>query len=645
MTLRLRNPGERLGNNCWKAPVVRVTRRVFIGGALALPFVTSAPQRFARLSAQTVDAAWRHGLSLSGEVKYPPDFAHFGYVNPHAPKGGHARQIALGTFDNFNLVVSGVKGALAAAIELTSDTLLTPALDEVSTQYGLLAESVAYPADFSSAVYRLRPEAKWHDGKPVTAEDVIFSFEAFKQNDPRYAAYYRHVAKMAQTDEHEVTFYFDQTGNRELPQIVGQINVLPKHWWEGIDGAGNKRDITTTTLVPPLGSGPYRIKDFVAGRSIVYERVKDYWGRELNVNVGQNNFDELRFEYFRDTAVAIEAFKADQVDWRTENGAKDWATAYDFPAVRDGRVIKEEFPIRNRGIMQAFVFNLRRDKFKDPRVREALNLALDFEAMNKQFFFGQYERIGSFFEGTELAATNLPHGLELQILDGLRDQVPPEVFTTPFKNPVGGSPEAVRANLRHAMHLLREAGYEVRNQVLINSKTGEPLTVEFLVGAPQYERIVLFYKASLERLGIDATLRTVDQAQYENRVRGFDFDIIISAWPQSLSPGNEQRGYWGSHAADQPGTRNLAGIKNPAVDTLIDRVTLAKTRPELVAATRALDRVLLWNHYLVPQWTYTKERTLRWNRFGKPDRMPEFGAADFPAIWWWDPNNRAARRG
>ena len=644
MTLRLRNPGERLGNNCWKAPAVRVTRRVFIGGALALPFVTSAPQRFARLSAQTVDAAWRHGLSLSGEVKYPPDFAHFGYVNPHAPKGGHARQIALGTFDNFNLVVSGVKGALAAAIELTSDTLLTPALDEVSTQYGLLAEGVAYPADFSRAVYRLRPQARWHDGNPVTAEDVIFSFEAFRQNDPRYAAYYRQVAKLAQTGEHEVTFYFEQPGDRELPQIVGQINVLPKHWWEGTDGAGNKRDITATTLVPPLGSGPYRIKEFVAGRSIVYERVKDYWGRELNVNVGQNNFDELRFEYFRDTAIAIEAFKADQVDWRTENGAKDWATAYDFPAIRDGRVIKEEFPIRNRGIMQAFVFNLRRDKFKDPRVREALNLALDFEAMNKQFFFGQYERIGSFFEGTELAATNLPQGLELQILDGLRDQVPAEVFTMPFKNPVGGSPEAVRANLRHAVRLLREAGYEVRNQVLVNSKTGEPLTVEFLVDAPQYERIVLFYKASLERLGIDATLRTVDQAQYENRVRGFDFDIIIAGWPQSLSPGNEQRGYWGSQAADQPGSRNLAGIKNPAVDTLIGRVILAKTRQELVAATKALDRVLLWNHYVVPQWTYTKERTLRWNRFGKPDHMPEFGAADFPAIWWWDPDNRSGRR-
>ena len=595
------------------------------------------------MSAQTGGPVWRHGLSLFGEVKYPPDFTHFNYVNPQAPKGGRARQIAIGTFDNFNMIVAGVKGALAAGIELTLDTLMTPALDEVSTQYGLLAESVAYPDDFSSAIYRLYPNAKWHDGSPVTPEDVIFSFEAFKQNDPRYAALYRHVQKLAQSDEHELTFYFDQPGNRELPQIVGQISVVSKLWWEGLTNAGDKRDITRTTLAPPLGSGPYRIKEFVAGRSIVYERVNDYWGRDLNVNVGQNNFDELRFEYFRDSAIAVEAFKADHVDWRTETSAKDWATAYDFPAISDGRVIKEEFPIRSRGIMQAFVFNLRRDQFKDPRVRQAFNLALDYEAMNRQFFFGQYERIGSFFEGTELAATDLPQGLELQILDGLRDQVPTELFKTPFKNPVGGSPDAVRANLREATLLLREAGYQVRNQVLVNSSTGEPLTVEFLVEAPQYERIALFYVASLNRLGIGATVRTVDQAQYENRLRRFDFDIIISAWPQSLSPGNEQRGYWGSHAADQPGSRNLAGIRNVAVDTLIDRVIFAKTRQELVAATRALDRVLLWNHYVVPQWTYTKERTLRWNRFGKPNDMPEFGAADFPAIWWWDADKAAGQ--
>jgi microcin C transport system substrate-binding protein len=623
---------------------ISFTRRALVVGPIILPLEALTPQRFARLSAQPAPLVWRHGLSLFGDVKYPPGFPHFDYVNPRAPKGGSARQIALGTFDNFNMVVAGVKGEVAAGIDLTSDTLMTSALDEVSTAYGLLAESVAHSDDFSSAVYRLRSNAKWHDGNPVTAEDVIFSFEAFRQNDPRYAAYYRHVAKLEQTGDYEITFHFDQPGNRELPQIVGQVTILPKHWWEGTDSAGNKRDITATTLVPPLGSGAYRIKEFVAGRSIVYERVKDYWGQDVNVNVGQSNFDELRFEYFRDSAIAIEAFKADHVDWRIESGAKDWATAYDFPAVREGRIIKEEFPIRSRGIMQAFVFNLRRDQFKDPRVRGAFNLALNFEEMNKQYFFGQYTRIESFFEGTELAATGQPQGVELEILESMRSQMPAEVFTTPYTNPAAGNSEAVRANLREATRLLREAGYEVRNQVLVNTKTGEPLTVEFLVDRPQYERIALFYKASLKRLGIDATVRTVDQAQYENRLRGFDFDVIISAWPQSLSPGNEQRGYWGSQAADRPGSRNLAGIKNPAIDALIDRVIFAKTRQELVAATKALDRVLLWNHYVVPQWTYSKERTLRWNRFGRPDKMPEFGAADFPSIWWWDVE-RAAKVG
>jgi microcin C transport system substrate-binding protein len=624
---------------------VRFTRRAIVGGALAVPLTGIVLRHFfPAAAAQTSDRVWQHGLSLFGELKYPPDFAHFDYVNPEAPKGGSARQIALGTFDNFNMVVAGVKGALAAGIELTSDTVMKSALDEVSTEYGLLAESVAHSDDFSSAMYRLRSYAKWHDGKPVTAEDVIFSFEAFKQNDPRYAAYYRHVVRLEQTGDHEITFQFDQPGNRELPQIVGQINVLPKHWWEGIDSAGNKRDISTSTLEPPLGNGPYRIKEFEAGRSIVYERVQDYWGRDLNVNVGQSNFDEFRFEYFRDSTIAIEAFKADHVDWRVENGAKDWAMSYDFPAAQDGRVVKEEFPIRNRGIMQAFTLNLRRDQFKDSRVRRAFNLALDFEQMNKQFFFGQYARIGSFFEGTELAAKDLPRGLELEILEGMRNKVPAEVFTTPYANPVGGNSEAMRTNFREAMRLLREAGYEVRNQVLLNRKTGEPLTVEFLIQAPQYERIALLYKASLKRLGIDATVRTVDEAQYENRLRTFDFDVIIFAWPQSLSPGNEQRGFWGSQAADRPGSRNVAGIKDPAVDALIDRVIFAKTRQELVAATRALDRVLLWNHYVVPQWTYSKQRTVRWNRFGRPDKMPEYGAADFPAIWWWD-EEKAAKIG
>ena len=620
---------------------IRFTRRAFVGGTLALPVTTVSAQLFMQSPAKAAEPVWRHGLSLFDEVKYPAGFAHFDYVNPQAPKGGSVRQIAIGTFDNFNMVTSGVKGSLAAGIDLIHDTLLISALDEVSTEYGLLAESVSYPDDFSSVTYRLRPNARWHDGRQVTPEDVIFSIEAFKNNDPRYAAYYRHVVKWEKTGDRDVTFSFDQPGNRELPQVVGLINVLAKHWWEGTDKSGKKRDISATTLEPPLGNGAYRIKEFTPGRSIVYERVKDYWGKDLNVNVGRDNFDEVRFEYFRDPTVALEAFKADGVDWRIENAAKDWATAYDFPAIKDGRVIKEEFPTRSFGIMQGWVFNLRRDKFKDPRVRRAFNMALDFEEMNKQLFFGQYSRIGSFFEGIELAATGLPQGHELEILESVRDKVPPELFTKPYTNPVGGNPESVRANLREALRLLREAGYEVRDQKLVNVKTGEQLTIEFLVDSPQSERVALFYKPSLERLGIDASVRTVDEAQYENRLRQFDFDVITSSWGKSLSPGNEQRGYWGSRVADQPGSRNIGGIKNPAVDALIDRVIFAKTRAELVAATKALDRVLLWNYYVVPQWTYGKLRTARWNRFGRPSTMPKYGAAAFPTIWWWDAEKAA----
>ena len=387
------------------------------------------------------------------------------------------REAAIGTFDNFNSVVAGIKGTLERpASNLIYDTLLISALDEVSTEYGLLAEAVSYPDDFSSATYRLRAEAHWHDGKPVTAEDVMFSFYVFKKHNPQFAAYYRHVVKMEKTGERELTFTFDGPGNRELPQIVGQLFVLPKHWWEGTDKNGNKRDISATTLEPPLGSGPYRIKEFSPGRNIVFERVKDYWGKDLNVAIGTNNFDELGFEYFRDTTVALEAFKADKVDWRTENSAKNWATAYDFPAVAEKRVILEEFPINSFGIMQAFAFNIRRPKFQDPRVRLAFNYAFDFEEMNKQIFFGQYKRIASYFQGTELASSGLPAGRELEILETVRDKVPPEVFTKPYSNPVGGNPQAVRDNLREAVRLFKEAGYEVRNGKLVDAKTGEPFS-------------------------------------------------------------------------------------------------------------------------------------------------------------------------
>jgi len=581
---------------------------------------------------------WRHGLSLFGNLKYPSGFKHFEYVNPNAPKGGTVREGTFGTYDNFNVVVAGVKGSIAMGLADLYDTLMTSSFDEVSTEYGLLAESVSYPEDFSSVTYRLRPFARWHDGKQVTPEDVIFSFNAFKTHSPQYSAYYQHVTKAEKTGDLDITFTFDSPGNRELPQIVGQLNVLPKHWYEGTDKSGNKRNIANTTLEPPLGNGAYRIKEFVPGRSIVYERVKDYWGKDLPVNIGRDNFDEIRYEYYRDTLVALEAFKADHIDYRAENSAKNWATAYDFPAANDKRVIREEFPILASGGMQAFVLNTRRAKFADPRVRRAFNYALDFEEMNKQLFFGQYHRVASYFEGLELACSGLPSGLELEILETVRDQVPPEVFTTEYKNPVNGNPEAVRANMREATRLLREAGFEIRNQRLVNAKTGAPFTVELLniSGDVNFERLALFYKPSLERLGITVTVRNADEAQYLSRERNWDYDIVTTTWGESLSPGNEQRERWGSKAADEVGSRNLVGIKNPAVDKLIDRVIFAKSREELVAATKALDRVLLWNHYVVPQWTYGKLRTARWDRFSHPEVLPKYGVGAFPTIWWWD---------
>jgi len=623
---------------------MKLTRRSVIcatAATLAAPALGALGANSLVRKAAAQEKNWKHALSLFGELKYPEGFKNFDYVNPAAPQGGVVRQIAFGTFDNFNSVVAGVKGNIAMGTELFTESLMTQALDEVSTVYGLLAEAVSYPEDRSSVTYRLRANARWHDGKPVTPDDVIFSFNAFKTNSPQLGAYYRHVTKAEKTGEREITFTFDGPGNRELPQIVGELPVLPKHWWEGTDKSGKKRDVAATSLEPPLGSGPYRLKDFAPGHSLVYEKVDDYWGKDVNVIIGTRNFQTIRFEYFRDSTVALEAFKGDQVDWRTENSAKNWATSYDFPAVRDKKVLLEEFPIRNSGAMQAFVFNIRRDKFKDARVRRAFNFAFDFEEMNRTIFFGQYKRISSYFEGTELASSGLPEGKELEILQGMKDKVPADLFSKPYTNPVGGSQQANRDNLREALSAFREAGFEIRDTKLINVKTGEPLSVEFLAEDPATERFVLFYKPSLQRVGMTVNVRVVDSAQYENRLRQWDFDIIVGSWGQSLSPGNEQRGYWSSQAADQPGSRNYIGIKNPAVDALIDRVIFAKDRDELVAATKALDRVLLWNFYVVPQWTYGKQRTARWDRFGHPDTLPKYGRAAFPTVWWWDADRAA----
>ncbi len=584
----------------------------------------------------------RHGLSLMGDLKYAPDFKHFDYVNPDAPKGGKLRLSAIDTFDSLHPFI--LKGNASGLVSYIYESLMQSSRDEPSSEYGLLAESVSHPDDFSSVTYTLRAKARWHDGKPVTPEDVIFSFNSLKKAHPRYAYYYANITSAEKVGDRKVKFTFNQKGNRELPLITGQITVLPKHYWEGTDAQGKKRDFFSSTLEPPLGSGPYRVKEVKPGRSLTVERVEDYWGKDVPVTVGKFNFDEIQLEYFRDSVVALEAFKADQYDVRPENSAKFWATSYDFKAVKNGNVILDVLKSRNAEPMQSFVFNTRRERFADPRVRQAFNYAFNFEWANKTLFFGQYSRVNSYFANSELASSGLPQGLELEILEPLRDQLPKEVFTTEYKNPIGGDQATARRNLREARKLLKEAGWVVKGAKLVNAKSGEEMKIEFLLVSPLFERIVLPYVQSLKRLGIHATVRTIDPSQYQNRLRDFDFDSIVNSWGQSLSPGNEQRDYWGSKSADRVGSQNFIGIKNPAVDTLIEKIIFAKDREELVAATRALDRVLLWNHYVVPQWYFSGLRIARWNRFGMPERQPEFGYG-YPNTWWYDEQKAAAIKG
>ncbi|PWE53120.1 hypothetical protein DEM27_27500 [Metarhizobium album] len=583
-------------------------------------------------AATAQDLVWRHALSSIGEPKLPQDFAHFGYVNTAAPKGGTLKLSENGTFDSFNPVLA--KGEQPASLSLIFDTLMTSTEDEVITSYGLLAEAVAYPDDISFASFRLRPEAKWADGQPVTPEDVIFSFDMAKKHDPRMFLYYNHVVSAEKTGEREVTFRFDEKNNKELPSILGQFPVVPKHWWEGKDDKGNQRDISRTTLEPVMGSGPYRLASFSPGSSIRYELRDDYWAKDLNVNVGQHNFRTIDYTFYADFDVELEAFRAGNVDFRRESSASRWATGYDFPAVKDGRVTREEVenPLRATGIMQALVPNLRREQFKDPRVRQALNYAFDFEDLNRTLAYNAFKRIDSYFWGTELASSGLPQGRELEILEGMKDKVPAEVFTTPYTNPVGGDPQKTRENLRKAVGLLKEAGWVLKGNQMVNAASGKPMAIEILLSSPSFERTVLPFANSLKRIGIDARLRTVDASQYTNRVRSFDYDMIYVVWAETLNPGNEQADYWGSDAASRPGSRNYAGIADPAVDALIKMIIFAPNRDEQVAAIKAMDRVLLAHHFVVPLFYSNNVRIAYWNRITH-GQFPEYGLG-FPAAWW-----------
>jgi microcin C transport system substrate-binding protein len=586
------------------------------------------------------ERVFRHGTTLFETLKYGADFKAFDYVNAAAPKGGRIRLGTLGTFDSLNAFAS--KGdPIDPGV---NETLMRASLDEPSSEYGLLAESVWYPDDFSMAVFKLRPEAKFADGMPVTPDDVVFSLESQKKNLTQAAAYYKDIAKVEKTGEHEVTFTFAVKGNRELPHITGQLSVLPKHWWTGKDAAGKARDVSTQTLEPLLGSGPYLLDNVRAGQNYVLKRNPDYWGKDLPINVGQNNFDAVEVQFFSDRAILLEAFKGNQFDIILESSSKQWAVGYDFPAAKDGRVVREEIPRKGVSGMQAWTVNLRRPLFQDRRVRQALDLAFDFEWSNANLFYGLYTRCRSYFGNSELEATGLPDAAELALLEPLRDKVPAEVFTTAYAGPNNGTPQDRRKNLRLAQSLLAEAGWAPQTdgskQILKNAK-GEAFTFTITLDAPAFERIALPYVEQLALLGIAAEVRVVDAAQYERIEQDYDYDMVVGSWGQSLSPGNEQRDFFGSEFVNKPKGKNLSGIADPAVDALIEKIILAPDRATLIAACRAMDRVLMWNNYVVPMWFKPADWIAYWKRLKHPDTMPGY-ALGYPTIWWFDADADAA---
>jgi microcin C transport system substrate-binding protein len=576
-----------------------------------------------------------HGIAMHGAPKYGPDFKHFDYANPDAPKGGDVRLSALGSFDSLNPFI--LKGVPAAGVSSAFDTLMASADDEAFSYYGLIAESLEVPEDRSWVIFNLRPIARFHDGSPITAADVVWTFDTLREKGhPRYRGYYADVAKVEQLGEHRVKFTFKPGSNHELPLILGQFPILSKAYYE-------KVPFDSTATEAPLGSGPYKVSRVDLGRSITLERVSNYWGRDLPVNRGRYNFATMRYDYYRDRSITFEAFKGGELDFRVEATAKDWVTGYDIPPVKTGQIVKEELPNQMPLPMQAFIYNLRRPLFQDAKVRQALAYAFDFEFLNKTLFYGLYRRTTSYFFNSELASRGLPSAEELKLLEPLREGLPPEVFTTEYQPPKTDGSGNIRDGLRIGLRLLREAGWEIRENKLINVKTGKPFEFEILSYEPSMERVTLPFIRNLERFGITARLRNVDASQYEHRVDDFDFDMIIHGFAQSLSPGNEQREYWGSQSADERGSRNLIGIKNPAIDKLVELIIAAPDRDSLVTRTRALDRALLWGHYLVPHYRDAVYRIAYWNMFDRPKALPKHGIA--LDTWWVDQAKLAALPG
>lgn len=576
------------------------------------------------LLAGAAQAEPRHAITLYDEPpKYPANFQHFDYVNPDAPKGGTLRQQSVGGFDSFNPFIP--KGN-AVGVGLIYDSLTYHSPDEPFTEYGLLAERIDKAPDNSYVRFILNPKARFHDGTPVTAEDVIFTFNILlEKGDPMYRHYYADVAQVVAEDKFRVRFDFKHRDNRELPLILGQIQVLPKHWWA-------TRDFSKGDLEPPLGSGPYRIGKVAPGSAVTFERVKDWWAKDLPVSRGLYNFDRIQVDFYRDSQVALEAFKAGQFDVNLEYSAKDWNTGYDSPALRAGKFVQLAIPNHNPAGMQGYVFNLRRPIFQDRRVREAIAQLFDFEWANKQLFYGAYKRTHSYFENSEMAATGLPSEAELKLLEPLRDKLPPEVFSQEFKPPVSDGSGIIREQSRRAYQLLTEAGYRIDNDKMIGPD-GKQLAFEFLNFQPNLERVVLPFKRNLAELGIDLQIRRVDVSQYINRLRSRDFDMTSAIWPQSSSPGNEQREFWHSSSADNPGSRNLMGLRDPAIDQLVEGLIRSGSREELITHARALDRALLWGHYVVPNYYVDTWRVAYWKRFGRPPVTPLY---DYGLMTWWE---------
>lgn len=565
-----------------------------------------------------------HGMAMNGDLKYPNGFTHFEYVNPDAPKGGYFVTDALGTFDSFNPFA--IKGNSAQGLGLLFDTLTSQSLDEPFSEYGVLAEYMELSPKKDAITFYINKKARFHDGKPVTAEDVAYSFNALVSiPNPIYKRYYSDVTEVKVLDTHTVKFVFKDGNNVELPMILGQLTVIPKHWWE-------KKDLSKSFMDVPLGSGPYKIKDFQSGKFIVYERNKEYWGRDIPANKGSFNYDYVKYDYYRDRTVGLEAFKAGEYDFRQENTAKSWATLYTGDVFDEGLIKKKEIAHENPAGMQAFFFNMRRDLFKDRRVRQAISLAFDFEWANKKLFYGQYIRNDSFFTNSDMAARGKPSEAELALLEPLRDKLRPEVFGEVYRHPKTDGSGQFRKLRREASRLLKEAGWKVQKGKLI--KDGKPFEFEILLVLPDFERIVMPFKKNLEKLGITLNIRTVDTSQYLNRMRDYDYDMVIGTIPQSLSPGNEQRYFFHSTAADTPGTRNFMGLKHPAVDVLIEKIINAPTREELITACRAMDRVLLQEHFAIPNWHINKFRVAYWNKFSHPEISPKYAIGI--NTWWID---------